>query len=176
MFSSLLGPNETWDPALLDITPQSNMGESASYWVYGVNLVAPMIVVALLLVGLVRLWARAEAARAVEANADAYRLEDAEILGLSAQASRDERTGAVLLSLVNPHPARSIEFSCDLGSRAAFTAAAARALSAERIDALNSFDAPDRVSPRQHPATLTGNTLSLQIPSKSVVTCQLEHG
>lgn len=108
----------------------------------------------------------------VDFAAPEYRFGDETISGLSASASRDERNGHVTLSLVNPHPERSLALTCTLES-AVFTTARARTLSAPQIDARNTFEAPDSVAPREHSASLEGNVLRLELLPKSVTTCSL---
>jgi alpha-N-arabinofuranosidase len=108
----------------------------------------------------------------VQFEAPEYRFGDAAIPGLSASASRSETDGSILLSLVNPHPTRALTLSCAIAG-ASMRTAQSRVLSAERIDARNTFEAPNSVAPREHPVALAGDTLRLELPAKSVAVCEL---
>lgn len=109
---------------------------------------------------------------ALNFEAPEYRCGDATICGLSASASRCDADGSVLLSLVNPHPGRGLALSCALEGVSP-SAARGRVLSAARVDAHNTFEAPDAIAPRELPVALDGNTLRVELPPKSVAVCEL---
>jgi hypothetical protein len=53
--------------------------------------------------------------------------------------------------------------------------ATVRVLTAPAVNSVNTFDAPAAVAPKPfHGATLSGETLTLTLPAKSIVTLELE--
>ncbi|NKF24101.1 alpha-N-arabinofuranosidase [Solimonas sp. C16B3] len=101
-----------------------------------------------------------------------YHYGDVDIPAVSASASIDAQ-GRVHLSLVNLDPKRSIRIATTLsGSHA--TQVSGRVLTAPQMDAHNTFDAPDQVHPVAFDgAALKGQSLSVQLPAKSVVVLEL---
>jgi alpha-L-arabinofuranosidase len=59
--------------------------------------------------------------------------------------------------------------NCELGGKGA-AAATARALYHADLNACNTFEAPDRVVPRDHDATISGANVRVELPPLSVVT------
>ncbi|MFZ5897118.1 MAG: alpha-N-arabinofuranosidase [Myxococcota bacterium] len=108
---------------------------------------------------------------ALEYTAPPYTFGDAEIGGLSGSASRDE-SGRVTLSLVNPHPSRTLAITCDVEA-VSFSKVRCRTLGAERIDSCNTFAAPDCVVPRAADASLVSGKLRLELAPKSIAVCEL---
>jgi alpha-N-arabinofuranosidase len=91
---------------------------------------------------------------------------------VSASASRDA-AGKIHLSLVNLHPTKAITVSGALEGVTA-TAVSGRVLTADAMDAHNTFATPEVVKPAAFTgATLTGGKLSLTLPAKSVVVLEL---
>jgi len=91
---------------------------------------------------------------------------------LSASASRDA-DGRVHLSLCNTHPNSAIALACDLRGKS-FTTVTGKILTADRITAHNTFDDPETIAPAPFDdAALDNQTLSLTMPSKSVVVLEL---
>jgi alpha-N-arabinofuranosidase len=94
------------------------------------------------------------------------------IPAVSATASRDH-AGRVHVSLVNTNPRESITVTCELAGIQA-RAVAGRVLTAPAVNSINTFDAPNTVQPAPFTgATLSGNTLTVALPAKSVVVLEL---
>jgi len=98
---------------------------------------------------------------------------DEAVPALSASASRDA-DGKVHLSLCNLDPNRDLAVSCALQGMAASTVAG-RALTADAMNAHNTFDEPDRLVPTAFDgARLEGDgRLAVELPSKSAVVLEL---
>jgi alpha-N-arabinofuranosidase len=109
----------------------------------------------------------------VELSVPSYGVGKQSLPGLHASASRDAR-GVVHVSLVNLDPQRSAQLTLRTkGSKR--ERASARTLTAARMDALNSFEAPNAVVP----APLEGiqvqpDHVTLTLPAKSVTVLRLE--
>ena len=97
---------------------------------------------------------------------------DKEKPSLDLSASASTKNGLVLLSLVNPLPDQDLEIQCSLRGAMAKNASALLLHDAD-WNACNSFDAPDRVAPKPHPAKVEGSTLRLELPRMSVATVTL---
>ena len=91
---------------------------------------------------------------------------------LNASASRDE-TGKVLLTLCNLDPKQTADVSCVIrGMRA--SRVEGRILTAEVMDAHNTFDRPDAVRPAPFAgASIDRNALSIQLPAKCVTALRI---
>lgn len=83
--------------------------------------------------------------------------------------SASTKNGVVVLSLVNPFTDQDLEIQCALHGAAAKDATALLLHDAD-WNACNSFDAPDRVVPKAHPAKLESGTVRLDLPRMSVAT------
>jgi alpha-L-arabinofuranosidase len=93
--------------------------------------------------------------------------EDSSPLGLSVSASLLGKELA--LTAVNPKHDVSIRVNCVLaGSTAA--AASARILQHDDYNACNTFDAPDRIVPRDHPVAVDGSRITLDLPPLAIAT------
>ncbi len=91
---------------------------------------------------------------------------------LSMSASRDD-DGATHLSIVNAHAKEAIELACELKEVDA-TSVAGRILTAEELDAHNTFDEPERVKPANFDnVSLNDGKLTANIPPRSVVVLTL---
>ena len=93
--------------------------------------------------------------------------------GLSVSASRDANN--LVISFVNPRS------DADMTIQAALRGATARQASAQILhdpdwNAYNSFEAPDRVTPRAHPVRVQGSQVQLDLPRLSVVTATVPLG
>jgi alpha-N-arabinofuranosidase len=88
-------------------------------------------------------------------------------LDLSVSASKSG--GEVVVSIVNPR--QELDAAADL-SFAGVTArqATARILHHTDLNAYNSFDEPDRITPKSHPVKIENGRLRLDVPAMSVVT------
>jgi len=97
------------------------------------------------------------------------------IPSLSASASRDE-SGIIHVSLCHLDPCREAELSIELRGGAAGEVTA-RILTADVINAHNTFTDPDRVRPREFKAArLEKGVITAVIPSKSVVMLEIIPG
>jgi alpha-N-arabinofuranosidase len=102
-----------------------------------------------------------------------YQHGDESIPTINASASRDG-SGNVHLSLCNLDPGRATTISCELRGMSP-TGATGRVLTAEAINAHNTFDRPDLVKPVPFDGMmLSGNILSLQLPAKSAVVLEIQ--
>lgn len=81
--------------------------------------------------------------------------------------------GRIYLSLVNADPRRSATLTADLAGTDP-RSASGRILTAEEMDARNTFDQPDAVVPAAYEATADGDTLIFELPPKSVAVVALE--
>jgi hypothetical protein len=96
----------------------------------------------------------------VRFNAGTYRNGDIRLPRVDAIAARDQ-DGALWLALTNIDPNQ--EARIDLG--AAFTSATGEVLTAPAVNTINTFDAPDAVSPAPYAAEAVGGRLELVLPS-----------
>jgi len=94
-------------------------------------------------------------------------IEDSGPLGLSVSASR--RGKDLALTFVNPKHDAALKVDCAL-SGATPDAAIARILHHPDFNASNTFDNPDRILPREHPVTVEGSRLRLDLPPLSIAT------
>jgi len=91
---------------------------------------------------------------------------------LSASASKDA-PGRVHVSLCNVSPHQSADVMCELRGMA-LSAVSGQVLTADRMQAHNSFDAPEQVHPAEfHGATIHDNRVTMTLPAKSVVVLEL---
>ncbi|ESQ77949.1 alpha-N-arabinofuranosidase [Asticcacaulis sp. YBE204] len=102
-----------------------------------------------------------------------YQYGDVKVPMLSLTASKDA-AGKVHVSVANLDPNRDAALTVDLGALKV-SKVSGRVLTAPKMDSFNSFDAPDTVSPKAYTgAKLSGSSLTLNIPAKSVITVELE--
>jgi alpha-N-arabinofuranosidase len=101
-----------------------------------------------------------------------YEFEGKKFPALSASASRD-KAGVVHVSLANAHATSGIQLDCELKGVEA-SSVAGRILTADKLDAHNTFDNPDNVKPADFSGIqLEGNRLTGEIPPHSVVVLTL---
>ena len=92
---------------------------------------------------------------------------------VSASASRDA-SGKVHITLVNIDPNNAQTVECDLGNFAA-KRVSGRVLTSARIQDYNTFENPNNITAKEfNGARINGRTLSIQLPSKSVVVLELQ--
>ncbi len=101
-----------------------------------------------------------------------YVCEDRAIPAISASAARTE-TGELFVSLVNTHPhlEQAIEVA---GPDSPLTSARGELLTAEQMDAHNTFDQPANVVPVSYEADATDAGLLLTVPAKSVLVVKVD--
>ena len=97
------------------------------------------------------------------------------IPAVSATASKDAQ-GRVHVSLVNLDPNAAVAVEANIEGQT-FTSVTGRVLTADVLDAHNTFDAPNRVQPAAFTgATLQDSALEVQLPPRSVVVLTLSDG
>ncbi|MDR0353539.1 MAG: alpha-N-arabinofuranosidase [Opitutaceae bacterium] len=102
-----------------------------------------------------------------------YECDGKKIPAVSATASRAP-DGKIHLGLVNTNPNTPVAVTCTLAGIAAKNATG-RVLTAPAVNSINTFDAPATVAPKPfHGAALSGETLTLTLPAKSIVTLELK--
>ncbi len=109
---------------------------------------------------------------AIDLQCATYAHGDESIPVISASASRDQH-GMVHISLCNLDPDHSQSLSCEFRglSPARVTG---KILTAEAMNAHNTFDRPDAVTPVEFTgATLTGRSVQVELPAKSVIVLKL---
>ncbi len=108
----------------------------------------------------------------VSFDAGEYRQGDIVLPRVDAVAARDTK-GKLWLSLVNVDPQRPAEVRVAIpGVRA--RAAAGTVLTAPKVNAINTFEAPDTVVPRPISGRAANGAVTLQLPAKSVVMVAIE--
>ncbi len=102
-----------------------------------------------------------------------YQFEDEEIPSLDVSASKDN-SGKIHITLCNLNPNESAELVCDLqGTRP--TSVTGRALTADTMNAHNTFDNPEEVQPDAFDKfDFEGNILTVTLPPRSVVLLGIE--
>jgi alpha-N-arabinofuranosidase len=102
-----------------------------------------------------------------------YALGSDKIPGLSVSASRDQ-AGAIHVSLCNLNPNRPVELRCDLRGVKP-QSISGRVLTAEVMQAHNTFDQPQRVKPAAFgECKLIAGGFSAMLPARSVVVLELK--
>jgi alpha-N-arabinofuranosidase len=102
-----------------------------------------------------------------------YQFGDESVPSISASASRNQ-AGQVHLTVSNLTVDREIDLSCTLRGVEA-SGVDGRILTADRMNAINTFDAPEVVSPVAFAGASLGEDgkLSMKLPAKSVVVLEL---
>lgn len=109
---------------------------------------------------------------AIDLKTPDYRLGDAAVPALHASAARDAQ-GHIVIALVNLDPHHAAHVAASLPA-ANVKSIAGAILTADTMDAHNSFAHPDAVKPAVFTgATLAGSQLSVEMPAKSVVVLTL---
>jgi alpha-N-arabinofuranosidase len=108
----------------------------------------------------------------LDLSCGAYTYGEHSMPSLSTSASRDS-AGRVHISLCNVDPHQSADVICDVRGMA-LSAASGRVLTADSMQAHNSFEAPDQVRPVDfHDATIRDNHLTCTLPPMSVTVLEL---
>jgi alpha-N-arabinofuranosidase len=108
----------------------------------------------------------------VSFDAGTYTQGDIKLPRVDAIAARDAQ-GKLWLAVTNLDPSRPASILADL-SGAKATNARGQVLTAPRVDAVNTFEAPAAVTPKPFTAKAGRDGLKLDIPAKSIVVVQLE--
>lgn len=108
----------------------------------------------------------------VELSAPVYGPEGKPMPAISVSASRAD-DGNVYVSLVNTHATKGVELKCKLSGIEA-TEVSGRVLTAEALDAHNTFDAPSQVQPAEfNECSITDGELRASLPPHSLVVLSL---
>ena len=109
----------------------------------------------------------------IELETPDYTFGNESIPMIDASASRDEN-GRIYISLVNSDPNRGATVRTTLNG-ANVSSVSGRVLTAPAMNAMNTFENPNAVQPTTFDgASLSGNTLTVNMPSKSVVVLELQ--
>ena len=108
----------------------------------------------------------------VKMDAGQYTLGTTTLPKVDAIAARG-KDGKVWLSLTNLDPNKSALFTADIAGVTA-KAALGETLTADKIDSVNSFEAPNAVVPKPFSAKPQGGTLVLTLAPHSVTVVQLQ--
>lgn len=95
-----------------------------------------------------------------------------EILPVGLSVSASKRDNELVLSFVNPHPDTDLDVDCALHA-ASGKRGGARILQSSDLNAFNSFETPDRITPKQHPVVVEGSRVRIQLPRLSVATAKI---
>lgn len=108
----------------------------------------------------------------VRFDAGSYRHGDVTLPRVDAVAARDT-AGTLWLAVTNIDPNRPAEIAPDIAG-ARLASATGEVLTAARVDAINSFAAPNAVAPRPIAGTMRGGRLVLTLPPASVAVVRLQ--
>lgn len=107
-------------------------------------------------------------------DAGEYTYEGESIPALSATASKSEN-GTVNLTVTNLHAREAQEVTVHIRGKDIGDVSDARILTADEVDAINTFDNPENVAPAAFSDyEVDGNALTLRLPSKSVIVLRLK--
>lgn len=108
----------------------------------------------------------------VSFDAGTYAQGDIKLPRVDAIAARDAQ-GKLWLAVTNLDPAKPVTIQAALAGAKA-SGAKGQVLTAPRVDAVNTFEAPEAVSPKAYAAKAGASGLDLKIPAKSILVVQLE--
>jgi alpha-N-arabinofuranosidase len=109
----------------------------------------------------------------LDLRCDDYACGEHTMPGLSACASRD-RAGRVHISLCNLNPNHAADVRCEVRGMALNTICG-RVLTADHMNAHNTFDMPEQVRPTGlQGATIQGDQFTITLPAKSVAVLELK--
>ncbi|KAF0096194.1 MAG: alpha-N-arabinofuranosidase [Puniceicoccaceae bacterium 5H] len=110
----------------------------------------------------------------LELDSPEYEHNGQSIPQVSATATRNPETGVIHVSLVNTSPEQATKIAAKLEGFEGKTVKNGRILTADAIDAHNTFDDPEHVQPKPFSAvTLEDHELALTLPAKSIVVLEL---
>lgn len=101
-----------------------------------------------------------------------YRFGDISLPQIDGIAAR-AKDGKLWLALTNIDPNHSLDVDASVEG-AQTGRAVGEVLTADAIDAVNTFDAPDSVTPKRYTVEATNNHLVLRLPPKSVTVVRLD--
>lgn len=110
----------------------------------------------------------------LDLQAENYDYEGESVPTISATASKNSE-GVVSITVTNLHATQSQKVQTDIRGLDVQSVSNARILSADEVDAINTFEKPNKVSPKEfEDYTLNGSDLTLRLPSKSVIVLQIK--
>jgi alpha-N-arabinofuranosidase len=101
-----------------------------------------------------------------------YTLDKVSVPGVSTSAARG-KDGKIYLALVNTNPNQAVSLNVAIQGQAS-TRAVGRVLTADAMDAHNTFTAPNTIKPVDYTANASNGKLTLQLPSKAVMVVAIE--
>ncbi len=107
----------------------------------------------------------------VSFDAGSYAYDDIRLPAVDAVAARD-KSGRLWLALVNVDPDHAVHISATVEGVTAH-AATGEVLTADKVDAHNSFDRPNDVHPRPFSGRAAGAQLLFELPPKSIAVVQV---
>jgi alpha-N-arabinofuranosidase len=105
-------------------------------------------------------------------NDVSYSVDDKSIPGISASSARG-KDGKVYVALVNTNPRQASDVTVDLKGQAV-TGATGQVLTAEAMDAHNTFEKPQAIKPAPYSAKAVNGKLTLKVPAKSVMVVSVD--
>ena len=105
-------------------------------------------------------------------NDVAYSSDNKSIPGISASSARG-KDGKIWVALVNTNPRQASDVNIDLKGQAV-SGATGQVLTAEAMDAHNTFDKPQAIKPAPYSAKAVNGKLTLKVPAKSVVVVSVD--
>ncbi len=103
-------------------------------------------------------------------NLPRYKFDGDSVPGISVSAARG-KDGKIWLSLANLNPHESANLEIDMDEKV--KGAKGQVLTAEKMDAHNTFDKPNNIKPEKYSAKAKDGKLVLDLPAKSVVVVEL---
>jgi len=105
---------------------------------------------------------------------ESYEHDGKSIPSLSGTASKNE-DGSINLTVTNLHATQSQEVQVDIRGEEVSSVSNARILTADAVDAINTFENPNKVSPESFDGyTVRDSQLTLRLPSKSVIVLRIK--
>ncbi|MEX0720233.1 MAG: alpha-L-arabinofuranosidase C-terminal domain-containing protein [Balneolaceae bacterium] len=104
---------------------------------------------------------------------DTYEFNGEEIPAISTTVSKNEE-GIIHLTMTNLHATESQEVEVDIRGASISSISEGRILTADEVDAINTFEDSENVSPQNFgDYNLSGEVLTIQIPAKSLIVLRL---
>jgi alpha-N-arabinofuranosidase len=102
-----------------------------------------------------------------------YELDGKSIPAISTSASKSE-DGKIHLTISNLNPNKAVNISCELRGLSKVAFEKGEIITAENVDAFNDFGKAEEVSSKSfRDVTVSGNSLTVNLPSKSIVMLEL---
>ncbi len=103
-----------------------------------------------------------------------FKLQDKSVPELNISSSKSS-DGKIHISIVNVHPNKSVDLSCEIRGQK-FSSATGTILTAPELKTFNAFDSPNNVTPKEFKeAKVKDNKINLTIPAKSVIVLEVKN-